>query len=340
MTDKTTPTCIELCCGAGGMALGLERAGWEHRMLVEFDRDAALSIKRNNPTWPVKQMDLTKFPPSFYPHVDMVCGGPPCQPFSTAGNRRGENDVRDVFLSAVELAVQIRPRLIMFENVPGLLHAAHKQYRHRISSVAGRAGYRTRWLVFPCSRWGVPQTRRRVLFVAVRGMRFGDFPPLPPPCPGMTVREAFIQSGVPPDQIPDAFCAPKFLLPTITARGMMGAGPTPNRNIFSLGLSLGALRKLHSPVIWRCRFLNGLGVHPTTTYKIKEKHITGYKNRPTPSQLILPSWKTLAALQTFQPGYEFVGNITTKLRQIGNAFPPYAAYQVGVWAKTLLTLTD
>lgn len=214
------PTCVELCAGAGGMATGLERAGWRHTLLVERDLDAARTLKQNNPDRPVLCADLSHVDPARIPRPDMACGGPPCQPFSLSGRRLGSADARDAFMVSLRLAVRMRPCVIMLENVLGLMHRQHAPYRESLSGEAGKAGYAVRWVRIDCSRWGVPQRRRRVIFTAVRMPPLSWWPPLPPDVPRPSLGDALLASGMPPDLIPRR--AQSGSCPTITHGG---AGP-------------------------------------------------------------------------------------------------------------------
>ena len=179
-----TPTCIELCAGAGGMAMGLERAGWEHLLLVERD-EACCETLRTMGAVPghIVHSDIQKLDHTMMRDMepDMICGGPPCQPFSSAGDQRGGDDPRDALECAVRLAVDVRPRMIMFENVPGLLHQKFNTYRDRLGGLARDAGYAVRWIKFNCRNYGVPQRRNRIAFLAILDMApLTDWPPLPP----------------------------------------------------------------------------------------------------------------------------------------------------------------
>lgn len=102
-------TVIEICAGAGGQALGLEKAGFEHRLAVEIDSNAVKTLKLNRSHWDVKTgdvADLATWNPQLpeYKGIDLLAGGVPCPPFSIAGKQLGATDERDLFAWAVELA--------------------------------------------------------------------------------------------------------------------------------------------------------------------------------------------------------------------------------------------
>ena len=218
MGSDSRPTCVELCAGAGGMALGMERAGWRHLMLVERDIDAARTLKLNNPDWPVVCADLADVDASRIGGCDMVCGGPPCQPFSVAGRRMGEADPRDAFMPSLMLAMSLRPGVILFENVLGLTFAKHAAYRASLVRAAEGAGYAARWITIDCSRWGVPQSRRRVILAAARVPPLTGWPALPPAIPRPSLYNVLVRSGMPPEMVPPQL-GRVTVVPTITCGG-------------------------------------------------------------------------------------------------------------------------
>src|SRR5438552_8672781 len=115
-----TLTAIEICAGAGGQALGHERAGLSHVALIENDRHACATLRRNRPYWNVLEDDVTKWHASrFRGRVDVFAGGVPCPPFSKAGKQLGAGDDRDLFPHAIRLIRECQPRAVMLENVRG-----------------------------------------------------------------------------------------------------------------------------------------------------------------------------------------------------------------------------
>src|SRR4051812_34666100 len=124
---------IELFAGAGGMALGLSKAGFHHEAVVEWDKNACGTIRQNNvlgvTKWPLFETDVRGFEYSrFGEGMDLLAGGPPCQPFSIGGKHAGYNDERDMFPEAVRAVRELKPRAVLFENVKGLLRASFAKY--------------------------------------------------------------------------------------------------------------------------------------------------------------------------------------------------------------------
>jgi DNA (cytosine-5)-methyltransferase 1 len=169
---------VEICAGAGGQALGLERAGFEHALAVELDGAACATLRANRPAWKVAEGDVADrdlWRPEDYRDVALLAGGVPCPPFTVAGRQLGATDERDLFAWAVELCGTIQPRALLLENGWRLLHA---------------------------SDFGVPQLRPRFVLVAVRQadapwFRWPSPWPRPPATVGETLGDLMAAQGWP-----------------------------------------------------------------------------------------------------------------------------------------------
>jgi DNA (cytosine-5)-methyltransferase 1 len=193
---------VELFAGGGGMALGMRRAGFHHRALVEWWAPAANVLRHN------AELDPERWKPDQILQADvravsdqlgepgtvhLVAGGPPCQPFSFAGAHAGDNDERNMFPAALEVVRRLRPELVVFENVPGLTRPSFAPYldyvkaqlrrpdivarnadelwdRHyaRILKSRQDEAYRVYQDEVDAADFGVAQSRRRVFLVAMR----------------------------------------------------------------------------------------------------------------------------------------------------------------------------
>lgn len=201
------PDSIELFAGGGGMALGLGLAGFEHRRLVEWDRQACQTLRlnatrrdplRGAPPWgpdAVAHRDVRDWLSDFDgTSVDLVAGGPPCQPFSLGGVHAGEADARNMFPAALDVIRAAAPRIVLFENVPGLLRGDFlpyfdyvaeqlaapsiaprksepwQEHRERVAENASRSElrYRVERQIILSSDLGMPQKRKRVFLVGIR----------------------------------------------------------------------------------------------------------------------------------------------------------------------------
>ena len=184
---------VEICAGAGGQALGLERAGFEHALAVELDTAACATLRANRPAWKVAEGDVADpalWRPSDYRGVALLAGGVPCPPFTVAGRQLGATDERDLFAWAVELCGIIRPRALLLENVRGLSTSRFSAYRQHVLDRLRDLGYVPGWRLLNASDYGVPQLRPRTVLVALQR---ADAPwfrwPAPSPRPPATVGE-------------------------------------------------------------------------------------------------------------------------------------------------------
>ena len=109
-------TSIEICAGAGGQALGLEMAGFDHQVLVEYEKDYCECLRQNRPNWNVMCMDVRQFDGRpYHGKIDLLAGGVPCPPFSIAGKQLGADDERDLFPQMLRLVEEVDPRVVMID---------------------------------------------------------------------------------------------------------------------------------------------------------------------------------------------------------------------------------
>jgi DNA (cytosine-5)-methyltransferase 1 len=202
---KNGRSSIELFTGAGGLALGLEQSGWHHSALIERNEHACSTIHLNESLghplakgWKLFPDDVRSIRyPELADHVDMVAGGPPCQPFSLGGKHRAYQDKRDMFPEAVRAVRELRPECFVFENVKGLLRQSFASYfhyiilqlsypmlarkadedwqthlsrleRHHTGSKETDLSYRVVYRLLDAADYGVPQHRHRVFIVGLR----------------------------------------------------------------------------------------------------------------------------------------------------------------------------
>ena len=200
MPSNSQYTSLELFSGAGGLALGLETAGFVHKALVEWDEDCCITMKDNKSAdgWQVYHMDVSKF--NYLPYadkIDLIAGGPPCQPFSLGGKGRAYLDDRDMFPQAVRSIREVRPKAFIFENVKGLTrpsfskyfeyirlclsypeivrrgsedwleHLARLENYHTKGKISGLS-YKVVARVLNAADYGIPQRRERVFIVGFR----------------------------------------------------------------------------------------------------------------------------------------------------------------------------
>jgi DNA (cytosine-5)-methyltransferase 1 len=313
MTRKTgytkrnmqTLTTLELCAGAGGQALGLEQAGIDHAGLIEIDKHACATLRRNRPQWNVIEKDLNSFTDAAaFRGVDIVSGGLPCPPFSRAGGQLGEKDERNLFPVAINIVDQIRPRAILIENVRGFLDAVFLDYRTYIAGTLKKLGYTTDWRLLNASDFGVPQLRPRVVFIAVQSPYAGHFCwPEPRQIPAQTVGDVLFEK--------------------IAARGWRGAKLWKQRASEIAPTIVGGSKKHGGPDLGPTRSKRAwaaLGVDAHGV--VDEPPARDFVGMP---RLTVPM---VARLQGFPDDWIFEGRKTNAYRQVGNAFPPPVACAV------------
>ncbi len=171
------PRVIELCAGAGGLALGLERAGFEHVALIEKNRNATATLRANRPHWNVVEADVRKMDFAQYrdQRIDLLTGGLPCTPFSTVGQKKGQYDKNDLMREGVRAVREIAPKAFMFETVEGFLHSRHADYVAFLLREFSIAGYSTEIHRINARDYGVAQNRSRIMLVGLRKDLAGSF---------------------------------------------------------------------------------------------------------------------------------------------------------------------
>jgi DNA (cytosine-5)-methyltransferase 1 len=170
-------TSLEIGAGVGGQVLGLERAGFDPVVVIDNDPHACRTLRANRPGWNVLEMDFKDFVGADYriSTVDLLSGGVPSTPYSIAGKQEGTQDKRDLLAAAVYLAIELQPRAILLETTPSLLSPKFTQVREEVEAELKHLDYSWEWNVLNAQHFGVPQTRRSCLLVAMRPDDFTRF---------------------------------------------------------------------------------------------------------------------------------------------------------------------
>ncbi|WDI35588.1 DNA (cytosine-5-)-methyltransferase [Entomospira entomophila] len=166
---------IELFAGAGGLALGLEQAGFDHRLLIEYDKWAAHTLRHNRPEWDVLETDITTLDYALLSEqfsnesVDLLSGGYPCQAFSYAGKKLGLNDTRGtLFYSYAKVLEMIKPKIFLAENVRGLLSHDKGRTLATMVTLFSQVGYTVDYKILNAWHFGSAQKRERLVIIGVR----------------------------------------------------------------------------------------------------------------------------------------------------------------------------
>ncbi len=295
---------LELCAGAGGQAIGLESAGFDHLALVEWEPAACDTLRVNRPGWNVIEGDLRHFSGGAYKGIDLVAGGVPCPPFSKAGKQLGADDERDLFPEAIRLVDECRPQAVMLENVRGLLDAVFEDYRSKVEKQLTKLGYVPGWRLLNASDHGVSQLRPRVVFVGIRkdlaaGFSWPEPLKTPPPTVGALLLDLMKAEGWRGAQRWSEQA--NAIAPTLVGGSKKHGGP-----------DLGPTRAKRA---WAALGVDGMGLWD----EAPPQDFVGMP-RLTP--------RMTARIQGFPDSWQFAGRKTAAYRQIGNAFPPPVAAAV------------
>ena len=294
---------LSLFSGGGGLDLGFWRAGFQHVASYEIMEAAASTLVKAHPEWEVRggkfgDVRHVDWGP-FNGEVDVLHGGPPCQPFSSAGRQRGSEDDRDMWPEFVRAIKTIKPRAFVGENVPALASAKFKTYVQNSIFDPLQKDYSIRSVVLYAPDFGVPQVRRRVFFVGFRLKREADRwqPPQAHDQRAPGLRWAL---GLPDQGYDD-------LSPTI--RSSL-TGPRHTTSILS---SVSARAKFDRLQVWP----NGVALTREAAHRFVAPN--GHFRLSVPD---------VALLQGFPDDWPWVGAAYMALGQIGNAVPPPLAYSV------------
>lgn len=168
---------IELFAGAGGLALGLEKAGFKTIGLVEIDNSASETLRKNRPQWNVLNEDITKISSQNLEKIfnikreelDLLSGGYPCQSFSFAGNRKGINDTRGtMFYHYAIFLKKLKPKMFLAENVKGLVSHDKGKTLETMLKIFSEIGYDVSWRILNAWDYGVAQKRQRIVIIGIR----------------------------------------------------------------------------------------------------------------------------------------------------------------------------
>ena len=321
-------SCIELFAGAGGLALGNERAGFDTLALIEIDRDAADTLKRNRPSWNVinediakiSTCDLSKFFGLAPRELDMLSGGAPCQAFSYAGKKLGLEDARGtLFYHYAVFLRQLQPKTFLFENVRGLLtHDRGRTYK-TILKVFAESGYTIQKAVLNAWDYGNAQKRERLITIGIRNDLLSkikiDFPK--PHSYKPVLRD--VLSGVPKSEGAQYSAHKRKLFELVPPGGYWRDIPQDLAKAYMKscwemgGGRTGILRRMSMDE-------PSLSVLTSPTQKQTE--------RCHPLEARPFTVRENARIQSFPDAWEFCGSLGSQYRQVGNAVPVNLAFAI------------
>lgn len=339
---KTGPKTIDLFSGCGGLSYGLEEAGFDVVFAVDNWKDALETLAYNHNSTKTYLADLGKETAESIckkngikkGDIDVVVGGPPCQGFSISGKRNPLDPRNKLYKSFVEFVSFLKPKVFLMENVPNLVSMQGGKIKDEIIKDFEREGYKVSWKIMDASEYGVPQKRRRVIFIGLRNGKEFVFPRAKNQDP-VSAKEAI--SDLPEETLPEGKIYPSS--PSSDYQKMMRRGAKgiynhvatvhteKTKSIIDMvpdGANYKSLPKhLHSTRKVNIAWTRLNSKKPSYTMDTGHNHIFHYKyNR-------VPTTRETARIQSFPDKFVFLGGKTSQLKQVGNAVPPLLARELG-----------
>ena len=312
---------MSLFSGGGGLDLGFERAGFEHVVSCDLLDICGATLRRNRPQWKVLSGlagDVTQVHWAAYTGiVDLIHGGPPCQPFSVAGKQGGSGDTRDMWPAFIDAVLTVKPDAFVAENVPGLLNPKFNEYVHKAILEPLEPSYHITKFKAVASRFGVPQVRKRVIFVGFRSPKAAREFEVPP------------ATHFPNDSL---FSSGRGALGARAALGLDDIGvdcfaPTLRSGFTGPRKTTSILNSKASQKVWQ-----RLQIWPNGVQKSREEAAMF----PPENGHFRLSVQDCALLQGFPEDWLFAGAVYQILGQIGNSVCPPVGYAIAKSVATAL----
>ncbi|WP_063007965.1 DNA cytosine methyltransferase [Nocardia kruczakiae] len=316
----TPLTFVDVCAGAGGLASGLERAGFSPTLLLDNLPVACESLRLNRPTWDVWQMDLLHFDPSEHEQtydVDLLSAGlPRVQAAATVGRSRGSHHELELLKATVWLVHGIQPKSIVIENVSEMVTAPqYEPIRNFIGEELQHLGYGLRWIVLNAADFGVPQDRKQGVLLAVKGVPVER---IKVPAPTTSLRRVSVGEALRDSMSAGGWLGADEWADQATAIAPTVVGGSMNRGGADLGPS-GTKKAWERMGVYAGSLANEV---PTPDFRwVPSQGRTG---------MLQLTVEQTAILQGFSPtSWQFAGKKTARYRQIGHATPPPVGRALG-----------
>lgn len=316
---------IDLFSGPGGLSLGLKRAGFNIVANVELNRDAMETYAMHDSgsihfNEDVRGISFERFRGA----VDLIVGGPPCQPFSIGGLRKAQEDSRDMIPEFIRALKECQPDAFIMENVPGLIQKKTRAYFESVLRNLALCGYQINWSVVNSADYGVPQKRKRLIILGAKSMHLRF--PVPTHGPGAGVPHLSARDVIGPEPIGEApNCPVKFakfpdLRPSPYAGQIYNGGGRP---VDPFG-----------PCHTILASAGGYKTHWFDTQNIAPKYHAHLMAGGAPWEGEVPGARRMsveesALIQTFPKEMRFAGRKSAQYKQVGDAVPPELAYAIG-----------
>lgn len=337
---------IDLFAGVGGLSLGFSQAGFEIVYANEYDRSIADAYQKNHPKTKVDSTDIRNinFKKTFEPYkgkVDVVVGGPPCQGFSQKGKRIGLDDERNfMFQQFVKVVKIVQPEFFVLENVPNILSSENGYFKKEIIKMFNKLGYDVKAKILKAEKFGVPQTRRRAVFLGRKGKLNFELPE-------GNNKKTMVSDALGDLPILKSGEGKEEQTYTSKPKNEFQKWVRRNSKIVSNHISTRhnkiALERLSLlPVNGTKEDLPAhhrtKSIHSGTWSRLKPdgfaRTITTRFDTPSSGQFTLPfqnrciTVREAARLQSFPDDFIFYGTKSSQMLQVGNAVPPLMAYEI------------
>ncbi|GCE28133.1 DNA cytosine methyltransferase [Dictyobacter alpinus] len=336
MNESIQPRAIDIFSGAGGLSLGLHMAGWNVEAALEIDKYATKTYQQNFPNATIMNVDVSEIDFKQFQGIDLLAGGPPCQPFSVAGKQEAAKDLRDMLPQFIRAVKEAQPKAFLMENVRGLITPKHRTYALLAINQLEQLGYSVHWAVLDAASYGVPQHRERIFIVGVPKKTPFKFPnptygPQAPE-PYVTVRRAL--NGVPAD-------IPNNAIITYAKNPVLRPSPWAGLYVNGQGRAL----NMDEPSLTIPASAGGNRTHILDPDGILLEYHKHLMNGGVPRLGIVDNVRRLtvresARLQSFPDTFDFTGPRSKQYAQIGNAVPPLLAEAVGMAIFKALFVTE
>jgi DNA (cytosine-5)-methyltransferase 1 len=336
------PTVLDLFCGVGGMSYGFSMAGFKPVLGIDNDKSARQTYIQNHENTKFECLDLSdkkivqKVGGLISGPVDVIIGGPPCQGLSLAGPRRFDDPRNKLFLGFVRLTAHFKPKAFVLENVPGLASLFGGKIKDVIISSFSKLGYKVKFQVLNAADYGVPQLRKRIVFVGVR-KDLGDFEfPKPDLAKHITAEDAISDLPRPANDNEEIISYDDS--PANAYQAAMRNG-IPNIQNHVITVHTPKVIKIISMVPEGGNYKN----LPPKYRKTRNFHVawtryhskkpastidTGHRHHFHYRENRVPTVRENARFQSFPDKFIFLGNKTQQYRHVGNAVPPLLAKAV------------
>ena len=325
---KTSYTAIELFAGCGGLALGFENAGFNSQLLVEIDKDAVQTLIKNRPKWNVRHDDVRDVDFSeFENHIDIVSGGFPCQAFSYAGKGLGFGDTRGtLFFEFLRCVRQVRPKIALGENVRGLLKHDNGRTLATMIHELENEGYTVKVQLLKAQFLDVPQKRERLIILGIRNDLDVEHLFPKPKDYTISLRETFDYLDNCEIELSDRYEGYQYseakykVMDIVPAGGCWRDLPIDIQKQYMKGSfhlsggKTGMARRLSLD-------------EPSLTLTCNPAQKQTERCHPIETRPL--SVREYAIIQTFPNDWEFVGSLSSRYKQIGNAVPVNLGYHIG-----------